>query len=32
MKLLGQTICRFDRPGCTVCPLAPRCRTASSFH
>lgn len=27
MKRLGQTLCRFESPYCTLCPLAPRCRT-----
>lgn len=28
MKLLGQTICCFDRPHCSICPLMDCCRTA----
>lgn len=32
MKLLGQTICRFEAPDCARCPLASRCRTASILH
>lgn len=28
MKMLGQELCRYEAPACTVCPLAPRCRTA----
>jgi endonuclease III len=28
MKRLGQTLCRFERPACHACPLAPRCVTA----
>ncbi|MDQ8756450.1 hypothetical protein RCO27_09430 [Sphingosinicella sp. LHD-64] len=28
MKRLGQTICRFEAPDCSTCPLASRCRTA----
>lgn len=31
MKLLGQTICRFDAPHCPLCPLAGRCRSAAAF-
>ena len=30
MKLLGQTVCRFDLPHCSVCPLADCCRTAGA--
>jgi endonuclease-3 len=30
LKLLGQTICRFEEPDCTTCPLALRCRTAKT--
>ena len=29
MKLLGQTICRFDVPHCALCPLQDCCRTAA---
>ena len=29
MKELGQTICRFDIPHCSLCPLVDCCRTAS---
>jgi endonuclease-3 len=32
MKLLGQTICRFESPACAQCPLAACCRTASMLH
>jgi endonuclease-3 len=28
MKLLGQAVCRFEAPDCTICPLAFACRTA----
>lgn len=28
LKRLGQTLCRFERPACRLCPLAPRCRGA----
>jgi endonuclease-3 len=28
MKLLGQTICRFEQAHCSLCPLATGCRTA----
>ncbi|HTU13265.1 MAG TPA: endonuclease III domain-containing protein [Allosphingosinicella sp.] len=28
LKRLGQTFCRFDRPACHACPLAPRCKAA----
>lgn len=28
LKRLGQTVCRFDAPQCSACPLAPCCRTA----
>jgi endonuclease III len=30
LKLLGQTICRFEAPDCTLCPLAGSCRTAAA--
>jgi endonuclease-3 len=29
MKLLGQTICRFEATHCEICPLAACCRTAT---
>jgi endonuclease-3 len=32
MKLLGQTICCFERPHCTICPLNDCCRTASGLR
>jgi endonuclease III len=32
MKLLGQTICRFEVPDCARCPLSARCRTAAKLH
>lgn len=28
LKYLGQTVCRWDEPDCTVCPLASHCETA----
>lgn len=28
LKRLGQTLCRYERPACHACPLAPRCRAA----
>ena len=31
MKRLGQTICRFEEPACSICPLAHCCRTASKL-
>lgn len=31
VKLLGQTICRFDAPDCAVCPLHATCRTAKAL-
>lgn len=31
MKLLGQTVCRFDAPNCSLCPLASCCRMAKTM-
>ena len=31
MKLLGQTICRFETPDCAVCPLSACCRTGKTM-